>query len=92
VIYFEKTAIGISLLFSGLATILALIHSAAVVVPQLTSWSNDYPSKLFFVIFSGLGMGKDLNGFGLGWLFVLGCILSVFGLIVLGIEYFKREE
>jgi hypothetical protein len=89
----RKTAIGIALLLSGLAVTLGLIASAATVVSTLTSWSSTYPSKLFYVIFSGFSLYDTVSsGFGLGWLFVLGYALAVLGLAALGVEYFRKGE
>jgi len=89
----KKIAIGIALLISGLIFNSFLIFTAMQYLPQMTVWSNSYPSKLFFLIFAGMSQFNDgADGLGLGILFIFGIVLTVLGLIILAIEYFKKEK
>jgi len=89
----KKTIIGIALLFNGITTISFLILSAVQYLPYLSAWSNSYPSKLFFLIFAGRSRFNDgADGFALGLFFVFGIALIILGLIILAIEYFKKDD
>jgi len=89
----KKTIIGIALLISGITVDFFLISSALQYLPNVTAWSTAYPSKLFFLIFAGTSRFSDgADGLGLGLLFIFGIILIVLGLIVLAIEYFKKDK
>ncbi|MCL2566134.1 MAG: hypothetical protein FWE24_10095 [Defluviitaleaceae bacterium] len=89
----KKTIIGIALLVSGIITISLLILSAMQYLPHMTVWSNNYPSRLFFLIFAGQSrFGDGASGLALGLPFVFGIVLIVLGLIILTIEYFKKDN
>jgi hypothetical protein len=89
----KKTVIGIALLAAGIFDMLGLILAASVYLPHITSWENSYPSRLWFLIFAGRSPYNDgANGLGLGLLFVLGALLAAFGLIILIIEFVRKEK
>jgi len=89
----KKTVIGIALLVSGIGIDLFLISSALQYLPNLTAWLNSYPSRLFFLIFAGNSKFSDgADGLGLGLFFILGIVFIVFGIIILAIEYFKKDK
>lgn len=89
----RKAIIGIVLLTSGILTDLFLISSALQYLPHITAWSTSYPSKLFFLIFAGQSKFSDgADGLGLGLFFAFGIALIVLGLIILTIEYFKKDK
>jgi len=89
----KKTIIGIALLASGIATNLFLISSALQYLPNLKAWSTTYPSKLFFLIFAGQSRFNDgADGLALGLFFIFGVALIVLGIIILAVEYFKKDK
>ncbi len=89
----KRVAIGITVLSSGILTILSIFVCASLYLPHLTSWSTAYPSRLFFLIFAGQSkFSNGADGLGLGLFFVLGIILTIVGLAILAIEYFKKEK
>ena len=89
----KKTVIGIALLVCGIGIDLFLITSALQYLPNLTAWSNSYPSRLFFLIFAGSSQFNDgADGLGLGLFFIIGAVLAIFGIIILAIEYFKKDN
>jgi len=89
----KKTVIGIAMLISGIILNSFLILSAMQYLPHMTAWSSSYPSKLFFLIFAGQSRFNDgVDGLGLGIPFVLGVVFVILGLIILAIEYFKKEN
>ena len=89
----KKTVIGIAMLISGIILNSFLILSAMQYLPHMTAWSSSYPSKLFFLIFAGQSRFNDgVDGLGLGIPFVLGVVFVILGLIILAIEYLKKEN
>ena len=82
----KKILIGISLLAMGIVETLGIILCATFCLPSATAWDNSYPSKLFSLIFDGA------DGLGLGMFFSFGVVLIIVGLIILGIEYFRKES
>ena len=89
----KKTIIGISFLLSGLLLELSIIFVASAQLPQITSWSREYSSKLMFLIFAGFPKYSDgAYGLGLGVFFVLGAALIAMGILALLREYFSKEK
>ena len=89
---FKKALIGVCLLIAGIIETVGIIITASLSLASTTSWSTSYPSKLFFLIFAGKSRFDDgADGLGLGVFFVFGIILTILGLIVLGIEYFRKD-
>jgi len=89
----KRVLIGISLSVMGMIITLGLLFFAGTYIPSLTSWYPWYPSKLFFLIFAGSsGLNDDANGLGLGIFFVFGVVLTLLGILILLIEYFRKES
>jgi len=89
----KRTVIGIALLISGIMTTSLLVLSAMQYLPHLGAWSRSYPSRLFFLIFEGQSrFGDTADGLALGVPFVFGIVLIVLGLIILAVEYFKKDN
>ena len=89
----KKTLIGIASLVCGIGLVSFLFSSALQYLPNLTAWSNAYPSRLFFLIFAGQSRFNDgADGLGLGVFFVFGVILIILGVIILTVEYFKKDK
>ncbi|RAV17747.1 hypothetical protein [Paenibacillus contaminans] len=85
----KKTFIGGILMFTGALISLAILITAALYVPQITAWRG---SKLWYAIFGAEQFGNEAaQSLSLGFPFVLGVILFVLGLVVLILEYFKKE-
>lgn len=85
----KKTFIGGILMFTGALISLAILITAALYVPQITAWRG---SKLWYAIFGAEQLGNEVTqGLSLGFPFVLGVILFMLGLVVLILEYFKKE-
>jgi hypothetical protein len=88
----KRTVIGITLFLGGLYTVMSIIHSAMLYLPDLNAWDTAYPSKLFFLILAGKSQFSDgADGLGLGLFFVLGIVLAILGLVILGKEYFGKK-
>lgn len=81
----KKTIIGSVLLLSGVISSICIIITAALFIPRITSWRG---SKLWWAIFAGSGSSQSLD---LGTPFIFGLILLALGLLILFIEYFKKE-
>ena len=89
----KRTIIGTVLLLSGIIVVMFIILIASLALPYLTAWSNTAPSKLFFLIFAGKSQFSDgADGLGLGLLFVFGTVLIILGLIILALEYLKKDK
>jgi len=89
----KKTVIGIALLISGILIDLCLTFTAMLHLPHLMAWSTSYPSKLCFLIFAGKSNFSDgADGLALGSFFIFGIVLMLLGLIVLAVEYFRKEK
>lgn len=89
----KKLLIAITLSVMGIIETIGVMLCAAVCLPSTTAWNTSYPSKLFFLIFAGQSpYGDAANGLGLGIFFVFGVILTIGGLVLMGIEYFKKES
>ena len=64
-----------------------------VVSPNLTSWSNDYHSRLMFLIFADQSEFNDsADGLGLGIFFVFGTLLIILGIAILIKKYFSKKD
>ena len=89
----KRVLIGISLSVMGIIITLGVMLCAAICLPSTTAWNTSYPSKLFFLIFAGQSPFADgANGLGLGIFFVFGIVLTLIGLVMLLIEYFRKES
>ena len=89
----KKVWIGMCLFIMGVVETIAIILSASILLPGVTAWDTAYPSKLFFLIFAGRSEFNDgADGLGLGLFFVLGMIFMAVGLVILGVEYFRKES
>lgn len=88
----KKVLIGVCLLIGGIIETVSIIFIASLSLASTTSWDTSYPSKLFFLIFAGCSEFHDgTDGLELGVFFIFGVALVILGLIVLGIEYFKKD-
>jgi hypothetical protein len=87
----KRTIIGGVLVLTGTMISLAIFIAAASYAPSITTWQG---SKLWFAIFGANDFGKEVvvDSIFLGFPFIMGIILFILGLIVLGIEYFRKEE
>lgn len=84
----KKTMIGLGLMLSGVIITMSIIIASAICLPSITEWSG---SKLWYAIFGANLYGNEVNqSLLLGAPFVIGVILSVIGLVILAIEYFKK--
>ncbi|MEK8130401.1 hypothetical protein WMW72_21060 [Paenibacillus filicis] len=85
----KKTIIGGILTCTGTFISLAILIAAALYVPSITAWRG---SKLWFAIFGTDSLGDQVvQSLFLGLPFTVGIVLFVLGLVVLAIEYFKKE-
>lgn len=85
----KKTIIGGIIMLSGVLTTLSMIITAAIYVPNITTWSG---SKLWYAIFGAKQYGSEVvQSLFLGVPFVLGLVLTVIGLIILVKEYFSKK-
>lgn len=85
----KRTIIGGIIMLSGIFITLAIIITAALYVPTITSWSG---SKLWYAIFGSQQYGNEVvQSLFLGIPFVIGIVFTVIGLIILGKEYFNNE-
>lgn len=84
---------GLVLLFLGTLTDLVVIVAAAINLPSINAWSTSYPSKLWFLIVSGMSQYNDgADGLGLGWVFVLGIVAIIVGILLLILDSFRRKK
>jgi hypothetical protein len=61
----------------------------ALYVRSINSWSG---SKLWFAIFGEKQYGHEVEqSLSLGFPFVIGVVLFTLGLVILAVEYFKKE-
>lgn len=96
----KKAFIGSVLFIGGILSMVGSLLCAAVALPSFNSWSSEYPSRLFAVLFqsgSVVPLQDDMfsapaEGVGLGGLFVVGILLLCLGLIVMLVEYFKKKK
>lgn len=87
----KKTIIGGILVLTGTLISLCIIMAAALVFPDITAWSGS--NKFWFIIFGSRQYGDDvLHSLFLGFPFVVGVLLFIIGLIIIGIEYYKKER
>lgn len=86
----KKVVIGIAMLLSGVLTTAGIILAAVISLPDMNAWSNAYPSRLWFLVFAG-NSGDGLNGLGLGLPMLLGIAMTLFGLVALLVEYFRKN-
>ncbi|CAM4028558.1 hypothetical protein [Lederbergia lenta] len=86
----KRTVIGGFIMLGGLFTTLTIILAAAIYVPNITGWSGK--SKLWFAIFGEKQYGDDVvESLFLGFPFIVGLLFVIFGLVILGIEYFNKS-
>lgn len=83
----KKTIIGSVLLVSGIIITMSIINSAASYASSITAWSGT--SKLWFAIFGESYPGSQ--SLSLGSHFIIGTMLCIIGLIILEVEYFKKD-
>jgi hypothetical protein len=93
----KRTAIGIALMIIGILDMLGIIITSAISLASISDWSYDYPSRLWYLIFAGKpqmqnGFASGSGGLALGFLFVVGVMLLITGLIILAIEYFNIDK
>jgi hypothetical protein len=87
----KRTIIGGLLLINGTLICLAILILAALHVPSITTWRG---SKLWFAIFGTsepLGNNEEVNSLFLGFPFIVGTVLFALGLIVLVVEFLKKD-
>lgn len=84
----KKIVIGITFLIAGIIQTGSVIYFAIIAMPEMSSWSTRYPSRLWSLIFGG----NDSSGLALGLFFALGIVMLIFGLIVLLKEYFMKND
>ena len=85
----KRTVIGGFIMLGGLFTTLTKIVVASIYIPSMTSWSG---SQLWYAIFGGKQYGNEVvQSLFLGFLFVVGLLLSVLGLAILVMEYFNKS-
>ncbi|SEB92298.1 hypothetical protein [Paenibacillus sp. GP183] len=85
----KKTLIGSILMFTGALISSAIFITAALYVPNITNWQG---SRLWYAIFGAKQYGNEVvQSLFLGVPFIVGIILFVLGLIVLVVEYFKKD-
>lgn len=85
----KRTVIGSVFMVSGIFVTLSLIVIATFYVPEITQWRG---SKLWFAIFGANDMGNAVQSLSVGIPFIIGIILFVMGLLILLIEYFKKDR
>lgn len=86
----KKAIIGSVFMLSGVIISMSIIIAAAVYLPSITSWSG---SKLWYVIFGAEHYRNEVNqSLNLGYLFLIGILLAVAGLIILGKEYYYANK
>ncbi|WP_430787171.1 hypothetical protein VBD025_15740 [Virgibacillus flavescens] len=87
----KRIIIGGFIMLGGLSITLTIILSGSIYATQITSWSGK--SKLWHAIFGAEQYGDEVvQSLFLGFPFVLGVILSLLGLIILGMEYYKTFQ
>ncbi|WP_406944268.1 hypothetical protein ACJA3J_12980 [Halobacillus sp. SY10] len=87
----KRIIIGGFIMLGGLLITLTIILSGAIYATQITSWSGK--SKLWHAIFGDKQYGDEVvQSLFLGFPFILGVIITVLGLVILGIEYYKTIE
>jgi ABC-type dipeptide/oligopeptide/nickel transport system permease subunit len=86
----KKTIIGSVFMLSGIIVTISVIITAALYVPSITAWSG---SKLWYAIFGAKQYGNEVvQSLFLGAPFVIGIILAAIGLIMLVVEYCRKEN
>ncbi len=86
----KKIIIGSVFTLSGIIVVVGIIMAAAWFAPSITSWSG---SKLWFAIFGAPQYGSDVvQSLFLGVPFVAGVVLAGAGLLILLVEYFRRDN
>lgn len=83
----KKIIIGSVLLVSGIIIIMSIICGASIYSSNITAWSGN--SKLWFAIFGEAYPGSQ--SLSLGPLFLIGAVLGITGLIILAIEYYRKD-
>ncbi|WP_186579715.1 hypothetical protein [Aquibacillus kalidii] len=87
----KRTIIGGFIMLGGLLTTLTIILSGTIYAPHITEWSGK--SKLWHAIFGAKQYGDEaVQSLFLGFPFILGVVVTLLGLIILGIEYYKTFE
>lgn len=87
----KRIVIGGFLMLGGLLITLTIILSGTIYATQITTWSGK--SKLWHAIFGDKQYGDEVvQSLFLGYEFVLGVIITVIGLAILGMEYYKTME
>ncbi|WP_374017452.1 hypothetical protein ABU162_25390 [Paenibacillus thiaminolyticus] len=84
----KKLLIGSVILFNGTMICLTLIILAALYSSSIDTWRG---TKFWFAIFGATDISNAQSLF-LGVPFVIGLMLFFFGLLVLIIEYFKKNN
>lgn len=83
----KKVIIGSVLLISGIIITMSIIYGASTYATNITAWSGE--SKLWFAIFGEAHPGSQ--SLSLGPPFLIGALLGITGLIILAIEYFRKD-
>ncbi|MBA2176156.1 hypothetical protein H0266_14765 [Halobacillus locisalis] len=87
----KRIVIGGFLMLGGLLITLTIILSGAIYATQITAWSGK--SKLWYAIFGDKQYGNEVvQSLFLGFPFVLGIIITIIGLMILGMEYKRTME
>jgi len=89
----KRVLIAITLSVMGIMETIGVMLCAAICLSDAPAWNSEYPSKLFFLIFAGQSPAGDAaSGLSLGLFFVFGVVLTLSGLVLMGIEYFREES
>ena len=74
----KKTIIGFIFLTVGSLIFMRILELGVEILPTISSWSGN---KLMYTIFSKANVGLP---------FIFSIVLSLIGVTILGIEYFKK--
>jgi len=86
----KKAIIGSVIMLSGVIITMSIIIVAALYLPNITGWSG---SKLWYAIFGAKQYGNEVaQSLFLGVPFVIGIIFVALGLIILAVEFLKKEK
>lgn len=86
----KRTIIGGFLMLGGLLITLSIILSGSIYATSITAWNG---SKLWYAIFGAKQYGDEVvDSLFLGFPFIVGVLITIFGLIILGNEYYKTYK
>lgn len=83
----KRTLIGGFLMLGGLITTLTIILAGSIYATSTTAWTG---SKWWYAIFGGKQYGDEfVDSLFLVFPFIVGLLMTIFGLFILGNEYYK---